>query len=367
MKISNQKNKNDKKGQLRRKGYVIFLLVAVCCLLGGLLARYVHETRTGTSQITAENFYFTANLLGDTRMVPVDGQSQESYAFGEKSTEGTWNLYGSSAHSIKIQVQNYYDALRITERGIQYNGSVTVQDAKGNEITQGSAEAFPELKKGNEAFSSGTLQAGSGSSSGSDANSGTSDGTGDDASNGTGDGTGNDAANSTGSGNSQKSEELTLAIPGSGQWDYEDGTTVIVKIASTSPYKKTVTLKFVLYTTDTTLQYKVIDSVGSPYAELILMTDVPDAVQPYLQWSDELSIDNNNPLTFTYDDKGTFTQQPGMENRNMQVSRALKTGESESIYFFKADTSKDYSQSETIVVPSSDSKYVVNIGMGNGN
>lgn len=92
---------------------------------------------------------------------------------------------------------------------------------------------------------------------------------------------------------------------------YKDGTTVIVKIASTSPYKKTLTMKFILYATDTTLKDRITDSSGSPYAELVLMTNVEgnNGVKPYLNWSKELEIDNTNPLT--------FTQQSGMTEKNM--------------------------------------------------
>ena len=319
-----RKKKSKRSRQHRQILYIGGLLAAVCCLLAGIWARYIHQTITENSQITAENFYFTANLLGDTKMTAVDGTSQESYAFGDASTEGTWSLYGSSEHQIQIQVQNYYDELRVTPREIAYTGSVTVTDAGGNAITIGDASSFPELKINNNTFVSSRLST-------------------------------NGGANS---------DTLTLDIPSSVSWNYADGTVVTAKIESTSPYRKTLTMRFILYAADTTLKYQVIDSVGSPYAELILMTNVANTIQPVLQWSKDLNIDNTNPLTFTYDsDKGTFAQQSGMTERNMKISEALQTGRSESIYFFKNDTTKNYSQRETVVFPQNGT-YTVQIGIG---
>lgn len=317
-----RKKKNKGSRQHRQILYIGGLLAAVCCLLTGVWARYIHQTTTENSQITAENFYFTANLLGDTRMTAVDDTSQESYVFGEASTEGTWNIYGAGEHQIRIQVQNYYDELRVTQREIVYTGSVTVTDASGNTVTKGEASSFPELKINNHTFVNGTLSANSGAGS----------------------------------------DTLTLDIPSFASWNYTDGTAVTAKIESTSPYRKTMTMRFILYAADTTLKYQVIDSAGSPYAELILMTDVANTVQPVLRWSKDLNIDNTNPLTFTYDSKtGTFTQQSGMTDRNMRISEALRTGRSEAIYFFKNDTTKNYSRGETVVYPQNNA-YTVQIG-----
>lgn len=65
---------------------------------------------------------------------------------------------------------------------------------------------------------------------------------------------------------------------------------------------------------DTTLKYRITDSSGSPYAELVLMTNVEgnNGVKPYLNWSKELEIDNTNPLT--------FTQQSGMTEKSISLS-----------------------------------------------
>jgi hypothetical protein len=50
-----------------------------------------------------------------------------------------------------------------------------------------------------------------------------------------------------------------------------------------------------------------------------------------------------------------------MTDRNMQISQSLKPGESESIYFFKSDTSKNYSRSVQVVAPENNI-YTINIG-----
>lgn len=307
--------KNDR--QLRHKIYIGFVCIVVCCLLVGILAKYIYEKATQTSQITADKFYFTADILGDTKMVSTDGNAGETYSFTEKSTQGTWYLYGASEHNIQIQVQNYFDELRITEKDIQYTGSISATDPEGNEISSITDLA---LKNGNETFINGTLN----------------------------------------KADTKQSQTLTAVIPSHTNWAYKDGTTVTVTIRSTAPYKKTLMMKFILYATDTTMKYQINDSAGSPYAELILMTNVDADIQPYLDWSDELEIDNTNPLTFTYNGN-QFVQQTGMENRNMQISQALKSGRSETIYFFKNDTSKNYAKSETIVNPVND-QYTVTIG-----
>lgn len=108
------------------------------------------------------------------------------------------------------------------------------------------------------------------------------------------------------------------------------------------------------------LRYKIQDSAGSPYAELILMansvgTGSMGSVQPYLTWPQDLSIDNTNGLTFGAD----FVQQKGMTDRNMQISRPLRAEESESVYFFKADVSKNYSKQRTIVNKNVEGNYVI--------
>ena len=121
-------------------------------------------------------------------------------------------------------------------------------------------------------------------------------------------------------------------------------------------------MSFILNRTDAELKYKVIDRAGSPYAELILMSDSADTLQPYINWADGLLIDNTNSLTFICT-KGNFMQQPGMESRNMQISQSLKAGQSETICFFKSDVNENYTMSETIVKPDAENRYIIQVGM----
>ncbi len=313
----NTKNKKEKSWQRALAGG---LLLFVCILGGGIAAKYFYQSITDPGQAIAENFYFTADLLGDTKMVPADGEESSTYSFGEASTEGSWYLYGAGKHEIKIQVQNYYDELRTTEKEITYTAEISVKKADGTSI-QTDGSGLQLLGEDGNSISGGTL-----------------------------------------TGKVQSVQTVTLSIPAYTDWNYEDGTDVTVKLKSSTPYSKTLTSHFTLYATDTTLKYEVIDSVGSPYAELILMTNIDGTVgvQPYLSWPDDLSIDNTNSLTFAYK-AGIFTQQTEMTDRNMQISEDLKIGRSESIYFFKADPTKDYSCGKTIVNPENN-KYTINIG-----
>jgi hypothetical protein len=80
-----------------------------------------------------------------------------------------------------------------------------------------------------------------------------------------------------------------------------------------------------------------------------------------LTWSPNLSIDNTDPLTYTYTDDGGFEQSAGIEDRRMTVSQKLKEDQSESIYFFKSDTALDYSTNGTVTVEPLDGKYTISI------
>ena len=279
----------------------VCILIALIGLTGALIARFVHNYKWEPGQITSKNFYFTVDLLGDTEMIPVAENQSEHYSFGS-DTEGTWQLYGGAEHNITIHVQNYYDSLRINEKDITYTVSSSVNPPSGS-----SYNGSIILSSTN-----GTLE--------------------------------HDKAST---------DAITMTIPAYTTSPYEDKTNVQVEIKSTKPYTKIIKLNFELYQANADLRYRVIDSVGSPYAELVLMTYASSEITPDITWPNGLSIDNTNPLTYKADESGNgFTQQHIYNitaDYQTTISRALNPGESETIKFFKDDISKNYSVSDKVV------------------
>jgi hypothetical protein len=290
-----------------KKRYAIVLAAVLAVLLIGLtLAKFVHSFESSQIQMTAENFYFTADLLGDDTMI--EGEDG-TYAFPAEQS-GEWYLYGSGKHEISIEVRNYSDKLRVTEDKINYTAWIeTSEDYSGT----------PSLSVGED----------------SDGNSeGESEGKLDRALDG-----GQDAE--------MKADILTLTIPEDDETDSGEESEISVVLRSSSPYEKTIRLKFILKKSEQKITYRVNDYVGSPYAELVIMSDgemSEDDEKITLVWPKGLSIDNTNALTFSVNDgsaSGMEIKAEGSSYR-MELSRALKAGESTSIYFFKADTSACY-------------------------
>lgn len=268
-------------------------------------------------------------------MVDSSGENPGSGYVYEDVQEGTWNLYGGGAHEITFELRNYYDDLRITQGQISYTVSV---EAKTPADESGSSSSITGLATVSD---HPTDPAGT---------------------------TGSEISGALGSAGSEGKavQEITLSIADEQTVPYDDGTEVIVTIQSTSPYKKIMKLHFLLYQVDTYLSYEIQDSVGSPYAELILMansvgTESTGSVQPYLTWPKDLSIDNTNGLTYTYE--SGFVQQGGMTDRkNMQISRALRQKKVSLFIFSMADVSKNYSKQRTIVNKNDENNYVISIG-----
>jgi hypothetical protein len=301
------------------------IALALLVLLAAVVAaRYLRSDKSEQGQASAQEFYFTTDLLGDSYMVNENGAAGAGDSFAFPSVQsGTFYLYGGGKHAITIQVQNFSDAQRITAQSISYTASVTVETPSGGSASYTAQDV--SLTKDGSSCTGGTLKQNKGALE-------------------------------------QVSDALVLSIPDCQTTAYDDGTVVTVTLTSTAPYEKTIELRFVLYSVDTALRYEVNDSVGSPYAELVIMTNAKTdvAVQPYLQWSSALSIDNTNVLTYTYNN-GTFTQMDGIEDRKMQISRELNSGESVSIYFFKSNTSESYSLSARSVAPASDGSYTITV------
>lgn len=311
-----QGNTEASKRLSNRLKVILILAGAALMLVGGLEARYFWQSWSEYAAVTSEPFYFTADLLGDTEMTAgATTETENLYSMANPS--GTWHLYGGGEHKVDFTIQNYYDDLRVTQNVIEYtvtvNGidGVTVIDAKDN-------TALPE----------GSLTLGT------------------------------STASADGKESYTKAEQkLSLTIPAG----YTEEKTVTVVITSTKPYKKTLTLNFKVYPASKGLIYEVVDSVNSPYAELIIRNDTVEDIAPTIDWSGtSLSIDNTNELTFKYAD-GAFTQQAGIENKVMQISRNLNIGESVSIYFFKSE-SKNYAIANTTVNTTiNDSNYTITI------
>jgi hypothetical protein len=281
----------------KKKKILIIVPVAVVLLsVVVVFARYIYTVSTGDKLVTAETFYFTTDITGDSYMVKKDS-SPGVYEF-QDIQEGTFDLYGGVGHEITFNVRNYDDELRITEKKIAYSVSIT----ENNNV---SLEKIDET---------GTTMVAS-------------------------------SNEETLTGKTAQSDEYKLKI-NSG---YADGAKVVVDIKSTKPFSKEIQLTFNLHTTSTWLDYEVRDSSGSPYAELIMKTysfdeSSSEIIQPTIMWNtDDLYIDNTNKLTYTYSN-GSFTQNEGMTSGNMQISlNVLNLKGSESLYFFKSDASKDYS------------------------
>jgi hypothetical protein len=308
----------------RRRAGALALAVAVCALLviGVVAAKSILNLSSEAGAMTSTEFYFTANVLEDTQMV-ADENGQ--YSLPEDAS-GTWNLYGGGEHTLTITLQNYYDDLRITQGEIDYTVSLVASSDGASFSVDGNGGA--DLS--------------------------------------TSDGTSNpDIATrySLGSVNSvaQATQKLSLKIDALPD-DVTEPKTVKVMVKSSAPYEKTLQLTFNVYPAGSGVTYEVVDSANSLYAELIIRNNTTQEVQSTLKWSDALSIDNTNELTFT-GEKGTFNQQPDINDRSMKLSRTLNPKESVSIYFFKSDNT-NYTTAET-PVSVSDGKCEITINKKN--
>ncbi len=325
------------------------MILVVCLLIPSISAKYQYSYKAKPRMVSSDAFYFSTNLTGDSKMAMVkEGNSQEEYQFQEKE-EKTWHLYGGSKHTIPIQLRNYDDVLRITQTEIAYRMTLSVRNAEGGEMDT-SLVSIRREEEGEVYPAEQTIQGIIGKTKGEQTS------------------------------YEMDTESFVLDIERYANGNYADGTTVKLLIESTSPYKKVIELNFVLHREEGCLSYEIRDHSGSSYAELLIKNTVPadigeegQQVQPYLRWSDELSIDNTNPLTYIYSDSENgeslaFTQQQ-IENqgqmKRMQISRPLRTNESSSIYFFKSDIEQDYTQETTIVHPSSDGIFEIAINSQN--
>lgn len=129
----------------------ILLVVLILTISSPLLAKYIKNQQSQIN-ITADKFYFTVDLLGDTN----------DFA----SLNKTYSLYGGDDKEIKFNVQNYFDDFRITEADIKYNLSYEVILPGGSSYSTSNVTLTgtgnQTLNKGDKAFKESILFVGHG-------------------------------------------------------------------------------------------------------------------------------------------------------------------------------------------------------------
>lgn len=262
--------------------FILPVILILVTLIGVTSAKYIQTRRTTDNAISAEGFYFTVDLLGNTNE--------------KKDLTKEIHLYGSGTQSITLNVMNHFDKLRVTNSEIKYSVSVT------------STYEGIQIKKGNESYSSGT--------------------------------------SCTMESGRSVTDPFTVTIPGG----FPDQQEVTITIASSKPYKKEMNLNIVLHTMDSEVSYRVEDSVNSPYATLIVMSNV-DVVKEKLIIDLSAINDTNNVLqvdttnAYVLDDNLVLNINDPNNGYLKQVKNTKKidAGASLAIYLFKTDITKNYS------------------------
>ncbi len=293
-----QKNINLKKSIKRPSLIWISMATAllVVLIVGGVMAKYFFETdHDDGNRVGAKDLYFTIDLLGDT--LDAGSLSREIH------------IWGGEAASVDFTVQNYFDELRKTGFGVTYAISMTAKDKDG--VVKTSLNL--------------TLT---------------------DASNA--DAIGN---NHSIAGNGENEAKYSLSIPKG----YAEGDVVTVTVKATEPYTKEMTLQIVLHAAGAPVLYRIEDKSGSPYAELIIMANVPieeEKLKVDFSEINRAGNDKNLQVDTTNDyllDKFVGYGQDNPNNLNgnclktLVNTQAIKEKESISIFLFKADPDMDYS------------------------
>lgn len=290
---------------------VLALVLAVTSVTVGVtLARYAKEDKTPGS-VSAEEFYFTSDLLGDTN---------ES-----DSLTRNIKIHGGGEMDLLFTVQNYFDELRITETDILY--TVTVETTATVQ-TDGYTLYCGENATGNSY--TGTLAKGV---------------------------------------KSNDSFKLHLK-----EKAYANGDKITVKIKSTEPYTKELVLEFELYTYSHDVMYYIEDKPGAAYAELVVMANVPVSAEAIkIDWSNinqtanVLQIDTTNIYLYAAGDPVNLPEinDPAKAANGCLTTATcmceMKEMQSISIYFFKTDASKDYSTSGDVGLDMTNGVYTVTI------
>lgn len=249
-----------------------------------VLAKYI-RTRDYTINFESGKFYFTVDLLGDTNDI--------------ESLTGEYDLYGGDEKEIIFNVQNFFDELRINKDNIKYNISYEITNPAGKSYD------LAQLKN-------------------SDGNVITTE-------------------ERTLIGDTKSFNKYTLTLPEG----YANGTVVTVTISSVTPYTKTMKLVFNLHNYEHLIGYYVNDSSGdiAILAELFITFNLNVDVsvnEIIIDWSsinatsNVIQLDESNPDVTPIDDGGEYYSKA-------KINRDVTAGESITIYFFKTDTTKNYS------------------------
>ena len=283
------------------------VVVVLLCLVGGLAAKYVVVDNKDDNQISANDFYFSIDLLSATDQYA--GQDEN------KITERTIHLYGATQTSLSFKVRNYFDDLRINPADITYTISYTADSG-----------VPAVLESGNSQVTSG--------------------------------------ASYTLTHGIQDFDEFVVSAPN----NTVEGGEIEVTVASSVPYVKTMTMTIVLHPQKYDVLYRVEDSVDSPYATLIIMAGKQDGVAAgkiKVDWSainttaNVLQVDSTN----TFVNKSGELTGVGVDNGEHLESFVSKEAIGElgsvAVYFFKADPSKNYSMPDTVAEAEGDVYQVI--------
>lgn len=275
---------------------VLAVGVVLLCLVGGLRAKYVTVDEQDNNQASANDFYFSIDLLAATDQY--SGQDENAV------TERTVDLYGATQTSLTFQVRNFFDTLRVNPADITYTVTYTADKDVPVKVENGSS----------------TVTSG---------------------------------ASFTLTGGGQDADQFTVSAPDN---QVEQGK-ITVTVKSSVPYVKEMKLTIVLHPQQYDVLYRVEDTAGDPYATLIIMAGKPggvDAGSIRVDWSAINGTDN----VLQVDSTNTFVNPsgtlPGVGAddktflKEFISAKKIDENGSVAIYFFKQDPSKDYSMADTV-------------------
>ncbi len=216
------------------------------------------------------------------------------------------HIYGGEEATVTFTVQNFFDSLRITEYNLTYDVSVECD---------------------NDEYSSFSL-------------------------------TPTTPTSNSMTGGTAASQDYTLTLPGG----YTEETIVTVTVESTKPYRKKMNIRFVLHQGAAPVLYRIEDGVGSPYAELIIMSNVElGAGKLVVDWSginnraaginagNYLQVDSTNNYVIDKNAEGDYglygVNEPDDKGflDKITTTKEIQSLESISIYLFKKYPMMDYS------------------------